>query len=106
MILPPRPPKRSVTPPPATVSLQDVRRINVIRARLTNALHNSDTLVLLRESLVDLLCDISELPAGAALDLATEEVVADTVRTPLPWNDDQPPSTDIDSAEGKEFGGG
>lgn len=99
-------PKRSVTPSPETVSLKDVRRANVVRARLTQALHNGDTLVLLRESVVELLCDLSELPAGAALDPAEDEHEAVTERMLQPWNDDQAPSSDVDSEEGREYGGG
>lgn len=104
---PPRraaPTLRSITP--ATVSLSDVRRVNVVKARLVHALNTCDTLALLRESLVELACDLGELPAGAALDPAPDEHEAVTERMLAPFNDEQPPSIEVDSDVGREYGGG
>lgn len=104
---PPRraaPTLRSFTPAPATVSLQDVRKLGVVKARLVHALNTCDTLVLLREAVVDLACDLGD--AGAQLEPTQDEHEAPTQRSLAPWNDEQPPSIEVDSDLGRDFGGG
>lgn len=75
-------------------SMRRARQRNVVRRHLTNALHSCDSLVLLREAVVNVLCDWSDVDL---LDPVDSE--AETER-----GADSAPATDVDSAAGREYG--
>lgn len=77
-------------------SMRRARQRNVVRRKLTQALHECDSLVLLREAVVNVLCDWSDVDLLDPVDSAAE-----TERAPYP---DSAPATDVDSALGREYG--
>lgn len=102
-LLPPRPAPRVHTPLPSTLDLQDVRKANAVRERLTLMLHTRDTVPQFREAIVELLCDMT---TANGLDPTPEEMCAETLRSVQSFDDDQAPSTDDASVLGLEYGGG
>lgn len=87
---------RSLTPAPATLSLADVTRLDVVRERLCLALRVATTLGALRAAVAELACDLE----GAA-----EERAPDTERQfGAPWDGDAAPATPRASELGEEYG--
>lgn len=76
-------------------SMRRARQRNVVRRHLTTALHSCDSLVLLREAVVNVLCDWSDVDL---LDPVDSEV--ETER----GYPDSAPATEIESALGREYG--
>jgi hypothetical protein len=99
-IAPPRPRARSMSPVPATLDLEDVRKINAVRERLRLGLRTTDTLGALRAFVVEL---VDDMQAGA-LDPQPEEQAADTLRSYGHPDDESAPPTPRDSPEGEEYG--
>jgi hypothetical protein len=75
--------------------MRRARQRNVVRRKLTEALHQCDSLVLLREAVVNTLCDWSDVDL---LDPVDSE--AETER----GYPESAPATDVDSALGREYG--
>lgn len=82
---------------PETLRLEDVRRLDVVRARLCLALRAADTLTELRTHCATLAADLEEMIGG--------ELAPVTERSSAAWTDDQAPSTPHASALGEEYGG-
>jgi hypothetical protein len=90
--------------------LADARMAGVVRERLRDLLHSSDTVTRMREAVVRLMSDLSE--ANALLPTA-EECMAPTLRSvpsfdpievDVDWSDDAAPPTSRDCALAQEYG--
>lgn len=76
-------------------SMLRARQRNIVRRKLTTALHECGSLVLLREAVVNVLCDWSDVDLLDPVDSSVE-----TER----GYPDSAPATDVESALGREFG--
>ncbi len=85
-------------------SLRRARQRNVVRRHLTNALHSCDSLVLLREAVVNVLCDWSDVDLLDPVDSEAETERATRDTEPPSTEAESAPSTSVDSVSGKEFG--
>jgi tRNA U34 2-thiouridine synthase MnmA/TrmU len=92
---------RSVSPSPSTLDLQDVRKANAVRERLTLMLHTCDSVTQFREGVVELLCDMTQ---ANGLQPTPEEMCAETLRSIPDFAADSAPATDAASERGLEFG--
>lgn len=87
------------------MTLAEARRANVLRLRMRSALHSADRLVIFREKMIDLLCDLEE----GRLDPQPAEFTADTVRAPaiddipVDVEEDVAPSVPADSVVALEY---
>ncbi len=76
-------------------SMRRARQRNVVRRKLTNALHECETRAELREAIVNVLCDWSDVDL---LDPVDSEAETDR------GYPDSAPATDVESPMGREYG--
>jgi hypothetical protein len=92
-------------------ALRRARQRNVVRRKLTQSLHTCDSLVLLREAVVNVLCDWSDVDLLDPVDSHAETERAPTYADELAPASEAPttesaPSVEVKSDLGREYGPG
>ncbi len=85
-------------------SMRRARQRNVVRRKLTDALHQCDTRQALREVIVNVLCDWSDVDLLDPVDSEAETERATRDTEPPSTEAESAPSTSVDSVSGKEYG--